>query len=99
MRLKQGLARLVLKSWESVSLQEVLQTDALAWRVSQEFETEFSSIGTGILTVCECPEIVKEQWNRLERIRVCVCVCVRVTVYMNVYMAVCEFPYFLLLTS
>ena len=51
------------------------QTDALAWRVSQELKTEFSSIGTGILKVCECVEIVKEQWNELGRVRVCVCVC------------------------
>ena len=46
-----------------MSLQKALQTDALAWRVSQEFKTEFSSIGTGILKVCKCPEIVTEQWN------------------------------------
>ena len=51
------------------------QTDALAKRVSQEFKTELSSIGTGILKVCECPEVVKEQWNELGRVRVCVCVC------------------------
>ena len=56
------------------------QTDALAWRVSQEFSTELSSIGTGILKVCESPEIVKEQWNRLGRVRVCVRVCVHVCV-------------------
>ena len=43
------------------------QTDALAWRVTQELKTEFSSIGTGILKVCECPEIVTEQWNGLGR--------------------------------
>ena len=50
------------------------QTDAMAWRVSQELKTEFSSIGTGILKVCECVEIVKEQWNELGRVRVRVCV-------------------------
>ena len=59
------------------------QTDALAWRVSQEFKTEFSSIGTGILKFCECPEIVKEQWNGLGRVGVCVCVYVCVSVVYN----------------
>ena len=56
----------------------------------------FSWIGTGILKVCECPKIVKEQWNGLGRVGVCVCVCVCVCVsmYMYVYMTVCEFPYF-----
>ena len=49
------------------------QNDALAWRVTQEFKTEFSSIGTGILKVCMCPEIVKQQWNGLGRVGVCVC--------------------------
>ena len=77
-----------------MSLQKVSQTDALAWRVSQEFETEFSSIGTGIQKVCECPEIVKEQWNRFGRVGVCMCVCVCVSVYMYEYMIGCEFPYF-----
>ena len=57
-------------------------------------KTEFSLIGTGILKVCECPEIVKEQLNRLGRVHVYVCVCVHVSVYMYVYMAVSEFPYF-----
>ena len=51
-------------------------TNALAWIMWQEFKTEFSSIGTGILKVCECPEIVKEHLNGLRRVRVCVCVCV-----------------------
>ena len=46
----------------------------------KEFKTEFSSIGTGILKVCECPEIVKEHLNGLGRVRVCVCVCVRACV-------------------
>ena len=67
------------------------QTDALAWRVMQEFETELSSIGTGILKVCECPEIVTSSgmdwgWSVSVCVRACVCVCV--------YMRVCEFPYF-----
>ena len=77
------------KSWKSVSLQKVSQTDALAWRVSQEFKTKLSSIGTGILKDCECPEIVEEQWNGLGRVgvsacvRACVraCVCVHVCIY------------------
>ena len=51
-------------------------TNALAWIMWQEFKTEFSSIGTGILKVCECPEIVKEHLNGLGRVRVCVCGCV-----------------------
>ena len=51
-------------------------TNALAWIMWQEFKTELSSIGTGILKVCECPEIVKEHLNGLGRVRVCVCVCV-----------------------
>ena len=55
-------------------------TNALAWIMWQEFKTEFSSIGTGILKVCECPEIVKEHLNGLGRVRVCVCVCVCVCV-------------------
>ena len=60
------------------------QTDALAWRVAQEFKAELSSIGTGILKVCECPEIVKNQWNGLGRVCVCVafvCECVHVCIY------------------
>ena len=65
------------------------QTDALAWRVSQEFQTEFSSIGTEILKVCECPEIVTEHRNELGRVVVFVCVCVCVSMFMYVYMAVC----------
>ena len=63
-------------------------TNALAWIMWQEFKTEFSSIGTGILKVCECPEIVKEHLNGFGRVRgcvrlcvcVCVCVCVRACV-------------------
>ena len=63
------------------------QTDALAWRVSQEFKTEVSSIGTGILKVCDCPEIVKEQWNELVRdlISVCVCLCACECVHVCIY--------------
>ena len=61
------------------------QTDALAWRVSKEFKTEFSSIGTIILKVCESPEIVKEQWNILGRVRVCVRVCVCECVHICIY--------------
>ena len=71
-----------------------------------EFKTEFSSIGTGILKVCECPEIVKEHLNGFGRVRVCVCVCVCVRACVCVcvrecvracvcvYMTVCEIPYF-----
>ena len=81
-----------------MSLKKVSQADALAWRVWQEFETEFKSIGTGILKVCECPEIVKVHWNGLGRVRVCVCVCVCVRacvrVCVCVCVTVCEFPYF-----
>ena len=85
MRLKQGLTRLAPRSWKSASLQKVSQTDALAWRVSQEFKTEYSSIGTGIMKVCECPEIVKEQFNELGRVGVCVCVCVCERVHVCIY--------------
>ena len=77
-------------------------TNALAWIMWQEFKTEFSSIGTGILKVCECPEIVKEHLNGLGRVRVCVCVCACVRACVRecvcacvcVYMTVCEIPYF-----
>ena len=83
------------------------QTNAMAWRVSQEFKTEFSLIGTGILNVCECPEIVKEQWNRLGEnpclsVRVCVHACVRVFVCTCMYIwqfANFLISNFLLLTS
>ena len=66
-------------------------TNALAWIMSQEFKTEFSSIGTGILKDCECPEIVKEHLNGLGRVRVCVCVraCVRACVCACVRACVC----------
>ena len=35
------------------------QTEALALRDSQEFKTVLNSIGTGILEVCECPEVLQ----------------------------------------
>ena len=90
---KQGLTGLAPKSLKSASLQKVWQTDALAWRVLQEFKTELSSIGTGILKVCKCPEINNEQWNNY-REGPCLCMRVFVSGYMYVYMTVCEFPYF-----
>ena len=65
------------------------QTNALAWRVSQEFKTEFSSIGTGILKVWERPEIVKEKWNGVGRVGVCVCACARARVRVRVCVCVC----------
>ena len=57
-RAKTGLAP---KIWKSASLQKVSQTDALALRDSQECKTVLNSIGTGILEVCECPEIVADR--------------------------------------
>ena len=65
-------------------------TNAFAWIMSQEFKTEFSSIDTGILKDCECPEIVKEHFEWIGEgpcvcvracVRVCVLACVRVCVY------------------
>ena len=62
------------------------QTNALAWRVSQEFKTEISSIGTGILKVCECPKLSQNSAMDLRGsvsmcARVCVCECVQVCIY------------------
>ena len=37
-------------------------TDALAWRESKELKKVSTSIGTGILEVCECPESVAVEW-------------------------------------
>ena len=54
---KTGLAP---NSWKSACLQKVSQTDALAFRESQEFKTVLNSIGTGILEVCEYPESVAD---------------------------------------
>ena len=85
MRSKQSLFRLAPKSWKFARLQKVSQTNALAWRVTQEFKTEFSSTGTRILKFCECPEIVTDQWNGLGRVGACecarVCECVHVCIY------------------
>ena len=71
----------------------MLQTNASAWRVSQEFKTEFSLIGTGILKVCKCSEMSKNSgmdWGG----SVSVWTYVYVSVNMYGYMTVCEFPYF-----
>ena len=68
------------------------QTDALPWRVWQEFKTEVSSIGTRSLQVSiKLPRIV--EWIG-EGQCLCVRVCVYVSVNMYVYMTVCEIPYF-----
>ena len=62
-----------------MSLQKVSQTDALAWRMSQEFKMEFSSIGTVILKVCKCPSNYQDSgidWGGSVSVCACVCVCV-----------------------
>ena len=65
----------------SGSHQKVSQTDESAWKESQEFKTVFSSIGTGILEVCECPESVTEQWRGFGRVGTCARVCLHVCMY------------------
>ena len=61
--------------------------DAMARRESQKFKTVLSSIGTVILKVCEGPESVKEKWNGLGRVCVCVGMCVRACVCVSMYIS------------
>ena len=60
-RAKEGKNWIGTNSWKFASHQKVLQTNALAFRDSQEFQTVLNSIGTGILEVCECPESVADR--------------------------------------
>ena len=69
------------------------QTDALAWRMSQEFKMELSPIGTVILKVCKCPLNYQEKWDRLGRVRVCVCLCVCVCACVCACVRVCVCVY------
>ena len=60
-RQKQGKNWICFLFLKSASLLKVSQNDALALRDSQEFKTVLNSIGTGILEVCECPEVVADR--------------------------------------
>ena len=61
------------------------QTDALAWRVSQEFKTEFGSIGPESLNMRVSRKCQRTMmWigeGRCLCVRVCVCKCVHVCIY------------------
>ena len=63
------------------------QNDAMARRESQKLKTVLSSIGIVILKVCEGPESVKEKWNGLGWVCVCVGMCVRAWVCVSMYIS------------